>query len=183
MSLPASGLGCGSKDVFDKEHVCVHVFTPDIKIPEPLLERYEDIPARSPMTNLFNIGIPEILLCTTTSSFLQMFQYFWPITREEFQRVHGMISPKFEKPEIIGKADIDAVSKYLEEHRSSLYSKDTKSAILFTFNDYTKYWSAHLVALWQNSNVPELVIFKNPAHAPYLCDFPSLQKGFKRPPP
>ncbi len=112
-----------------------------------------------------------------------MFQYFWPITQEEFQKIHGVISVKFEKSEITGKADIDAFSNYLEEQRSSLHAKDTKSAIILTLNDYTKYWSSHLIALWQNSKVEEFVIFKDPTRAPYLCDFPSLQKGFKRPPP
>jgi hypothetical protein len=112
IAFPASVLGCWSRDVFDDERVCIHVLTREITIPEPLLKRYDNIPARSKRANLFNIGIPELLLCTTSSGFLEMFQYFWPITQEEFQKIHGVISLKFEKSEITGKADIDAFSNY-----------------------------------------------------------------------
>jgi hypothetical protein len=43
--------------------------------------------------------------------------------------------------------------------------------------------SYSLVDLCRNGDIEELIIIKNPARAPYLCSYPSLQKGFKKPPP
>ena len=57
------------------------------------------------------------------------------------------------------------------------------AALILTLNDYTRYWSSHVITRWRNSTVKELVIFKDPTRAPYLCDYQALQKGFKRPPP
>lgn len=151
MALPVSLLGCWkNKDVFYDEHVCVHVFAPTISIPEPLLKRYDNIPTRTKLSSVFNIGIPELLICTTSSSFRDLFQYFWPITREEFHEIQRLISVKFDKSEIDGKEDIEDFARYLENRKGELRSGDIKSAIILTFNDYTRYWSSHLINLWQN---------------------------------
>jgi hypothetical protein len=182
MAFPVSMFSCWkNKDVFDDERVCVHVFDPKISIPEPLLKRYDKIPARAEQGSLFNIGIPELIICGTTSSFLNIFQYFWPITRKEFQKIHGMISVQFDS-EINGKEDTEHFSRYLKDQMGNLRSEGNKSAIILTLNDYTKYWASDLIQTWRNVSVEEFVIFKDPTSAPYLCDYPSLQKGFKRPP-
>jgi hypothetical protein len=111
-----------------------------------------------------------------------MFQYFWPITQGEFKKMNAEISIQYSKLEITNIQDIKDLSKYLKDHESKWKSKDNSSAVIFTFNDFTKYFSGDLIALWKSSNINELVVFKNPARSPYLCDFSSLQKGFKRPP-
>ena len=61
--------------------------------------------------------------------------------------------------------------------------EDTKSAIIFTYNDMTKYFASEIISQWQGFGIEELVLFKDPSKPPYLCSYPSLQKGFKRPPP
>ena len=84
MILPASALGFrseGKQDAFDKELVCVHIFQPGFKIPDPLWERYDAIPLRGNPPDLFNLKIPELLLCSSDNRFLSLFDYFWPIWR------------------------------------------------------------------------------------------------------
>jgi hypothetical protein len=181
--LPAALLGCYDKDVFDEELVCVHVFQPGHEIPRPLLAVYDDIPTRSKLRDLFQLGIPELILCTTSTDFLSLFQYFWPVTRYEFQRIDGLISARFSKSELTGKGDVVDFTKYLENHRDELAMRDKKTAIIFTFNDFTKYYTPDLVELWRNYGIKEFVLFKDPSRSPYLCSYPALQKGFKRPPP
>lgn len=183
MAFPLSFLHCSKSDVFSDERVCIHVFNLEITIPEPLLQGYQEVPKRKEFENFFNVGIAELLVCTTTSRFLDMFQYFWPITKNEFKRIDAEISIQFSKFKFRGIQDIKECSQYLTDHASRDRSKDIGSAILFTFNDYTKILSSNLINVWQRSMINELVIFKDPAKAPYLCDYLSLQKGFKRPPP
>ena len=95
MILPTSALGCGSKgarDPFDKELVCVHIFQPGFKIPKPLWERHDSIPVRRAHSDLFNLHIPELILCTTEKDFLSIFEYFWPIEQSEFNDILRKVS-------------------------------------------------------------------------------------------
>ena len=183
MLFPATLLGFRQKDSFDEELVCVHIFQPTFQIPEPLLTQYRTIPTRDKLKNLFQVGIPELLLCTTEIKFLSIFQYFWPITRSEFQSSYKQISIEYKKLELNEKKDILDFSRYLESHWNRSKKEDTKSAIIFTYNDMTKYFASEIISQWQGFGIKELVLFKDPSKAPYLCSYPSLQKGFKRPPP
>jgi len=181
MAYPSVLSGCKKgNDVFDDELVCIHIFNSEISFPEPLLKNYERIPKRK--GHFFNIGIPELLVCTTSSSFLKMFQYFWPITHDEFQQINGVISIKGKVPEVRSKEDIDRLALQISSQENSAKANGMKSALLFTYNDYTKYWCAHSISLWKEMGIEEFVLFKDPTISPYLCDFPSLQKGFRRPP-
>ena len=170
-------------DNFDKERVCAHVFQPGFKLPEPLLTQHDDVPSRAEFRNLFQIGIAELLLCETPTRFLEIFQYFWPVTRDEFNRSQRPIKVLFEKVEIVHKKDIDELATVIQTINAAVRSAGRTLAMVFTLNDYTKFWSAELVKLWQQSNIEEFVVFKDPTKSPYLCDYPSLQKGFKKPPP
>ena len=181
--FPAALLGFREKDFFDEELVCVHIFQPAFRIPEPLLTQYRTIPERNKLKNLFHVGIPELLLCTTEIKFLSIFQYFWPITRSEFQSSYKRISIEYNKLELNEKKDILNFSRYLESNWSGSKKEDTKSAIIFTYNDMTKYFASEIIRQWQGFGIEELVLFKDPSKPPYFCSYPSLQKGFKRPPP
>jgi len=182
MAYPSLLLGCKkNKDFFEAERVCVHILNSGIPFPEPLLKKYDKIPKRKERS-FFNIGIPELLICTTSVSFLNMFQYFWPITRNEFQLINNVISIKAEVSEIRSIEDIKQITTRINGQGNNLKADNLKSALLFTYNDYTKYWCSDIVSLWRDISIDEFVLFKNPAISPYLCDFPSLQKGFKRPP-
>jgi len=183
MLIPATLLGFREKDSFDEELVCVHIFQPALRIPEPLLTQYRTIPTRDKLKKLFQVGIPELLLCTTEIKFLSIFQYFWPITRSEFQSSYKQISIEYNKLELNEKKDILDFSRYLESNWNESKKEDTKSAIIFTYNDMTKYFASEIISQWQGFGIKELVLFKDPSKAPYLCSYPSLQKGFKRPPP
>ena len=181
--FPATLLGFREKDIFDEELVCVHIFQPAFQIPEPLLTQYKIIPERNKLKNLFHVGMPELLLCTTEIKFLSIFQYFWPITRSEFQSSYEKISLKYNKLELNEKKDILDFSRYLKSNWNGSKKEDSKSAIIFTYNDMTKYFASEIISQWQGFGIEELVLFKDPSKPPYLCSYPSLQKGFKRRPP
>ena len=93
------------------------------------------------------------------------------------------ISLEYNKLELNEKKDILDFSRYLESNWKGSKKEDTKSAIIFTYNDMTKYFASEIISQWQGFGIKELVLFKDPSKAPYLCSYPSLQKGFKRPPP
>ena len=117
MILPASAFGFrseGAQDAFDKELVCVHILQPGFKIPNPLLERYKLIPVRGNPSDLFNLKIPELLLCRTDKDFLSIFDYFWPIERAEFHDALRKVTIKNEKVKIREKNDISEFSGLLE---------------------------------------------------------------------
>ena len=181
--FPAILLGFRGKDIFDEDLVCVHIFQPAFRIPEPLLIQYRNIPERNKFRNLFHVGIPELLLCTTEIKFLSIFRYFWPITRNEFQSSYKQISIEYNKLELNKEKDILDFSRYLKSNWNGSKKEDSKSAIIFTYNDMTKYFASEIISQWQGFGIKELVLFKDPSKAPYLCSYPSLQKGFKRPPP
>jgi hypothetical protein len=181
--LPTVLLACKSKNVFDEERVCIHVFDPAGELPEPLRKTNGDIPSRPAKKRFFNIGLPEVLLCTTRTTFLESFQYFWPVTRDEYSRMNEAISVQYAKAVLQQSNDIADLSRYLNEHTTALQSKDSTSALIFTYNDYTALYAGKIVKVCAENNINELVIFKDPTKAPYLCDYPSRQKGFKKPPP
>lgn len=171
------------EEVVDDEHICIHIFTAEALIPKPLLKDYRRVSKRPKRRKLFRIGIPELLVCTTATGFLDVFQYFWPVSRDELRSLQEQVTVWFEKSEIRGREDIDDLARYLSVHGNELRSGGCTSAVALTLNDYTRYWSSDVIALWRESSVDEFVVFKDPRQAPYLCDYPSLQKGFKRPPP
>ena len=186
MILPASAFGFrseGSQDAFDKELVCVHIFQPGFKIPDPLWERYNFIPVRGNPSDLFNLKIPELLLCRTDKRFLSILEYFWPIERAEFNDALRKVTVKYEKVKITEKSDISEFSGLLESIHAETKRNIKKTAVIFTLNEFTRYFAADILNLWQTYGINEFVLFKDPSKPPYLCSYPSLQKGFKRPPP
>jgi hypothetical protein len=183
MMLPASVVRCSRNDVFQEERVCVHVYDHEIALPEPLLQKYKDRPSRPTRTQLFNIGISELVLCSTPASFVKLFQYFWPIARAEFQQVHHSITIQYQEPTLAGRETLDKLKGYLENVSSAILSNEKKTALLMNLNDHTKYWTADLLEIWRVYKINEFVVFKDPTKSPYLCDYLALQKGFKRPPP
>ena len=186
MILPASALGFGSEgpqDAFDKELVCIHIFKRGIKIPEPLWARHDPIPVRKDHSDLFNLKIPELILCTTEKDFLSIFAYFWPVERFDFNETLDRVSIEYSKKKITGKSDVAEFSRYLENINVGAGKTIKKTAIIFTLNDFTRHFVADHLHLWQTFGIDEFVLFKDPSKPPYLCSYPSLQKGFKRPPP
>jgi hypothetical protein len=186
MILPASVLGFRkeeAQDAFDKELVCVHIFQPGFKIPEPLWEKHDLIDVPRDHSDLFTLKIPELIFCTTGKAFLSIFEYFWPIERSEFNDTLRKVNVGYQKQKIEGKSDVSEFSSYLEKMDSGKKRKIKNCAIIYTLNDFTRYFVADNLHLWQTFGIYEFVLFKDPSKSPYLCSYPSLQKGFKRPPP
>jgi hypothetical protein len=184
--LPVSFLGFkseGAQDAFDTELVCVHIFESGFKIPDPLWKRYDTIPARMNSADRFNLKIPELLFCDTDTNFLSIFEYFWPIERGEINDSFRKVTVRYEKRKITKKVDLSEFSTFLENIRAESKRNIKKTAVVFTLNDFTRYFAADIINLWQVYEIKEFVLFKDPSKPPYLCSYPSLQKGFKRPPP
>ena len=186
MILPVSAVGFRSgwaQDAFDKELVCVHIFQPGFKIPDLLWERYPSVPVRGNSTDLFNLKIPELLFCSTDKNFLSIFEYFWPIERAEFHDTLRKVTFSYKKAKISDKGDVSEFSEFLENIHTESSRNMKKTAVIFTLNNFTRYFAADILNLWQTNGINEFILFKDPSKPPYLCSYPSLQKGFKRPPP
>ncbi|MBI3668640.1 MAG: hypothetical protein HY237_02495 [Acidobacteria bacterium] len=175
-------LGCQKRDWFKQELVCIHIFNPKGSLPSPLLKNPARLPRRSTTLDYFQIGLPELILCTTRTTFLDMFQYFWPFSRDDFETLRREIKIDFQKQTIKAAADIEEFARFLREHKATLRSAGARLAVVLTFHEFTSFWTSAVVAACRDAGVEELIVFKDPSQAPYLCDYPSKQQGFKRPP-
>ena len=183
IALPATLFGFKSRDNFDRELVCVHVYNPAQVLPEPLLIQSSEIGQRRPNKKYFQIGLAELILCRTEMKLLDMFQYFWPVSRPEVKRLRGSIKILFEKPVIEGVNSLIDFQKIVEKQNNLRPGKKEALVVILTLNDYTKYGCALIADICRSNGIDEFVIFKDPSRPPYLCSYPSQQKGFKRPPP
>jgi hypothetical protein len=176
-------LGCqrsGGEDWLARERVCIHVFDPRGLIAKPLLADLGSPPERGNQA-YFNFGLPELAVCSTQEKFLQMFQYFWPVTQDEIAHLRRTVEVKFQRAAINGADDVQQLGSFLRDHQAG-QARGTTSAVLLTYNDYTRFWARAVIRAAQETKVDEFVLFKNPALPPYLCDYPAAQKGFKKPP-
>jgi len=177
--LPTALLGFKTIDYFDQELVCAHVYGLSQNLPHPLLEGNGKPEKRTEGGSYFQIGLPELILCRTEIQLLDIFSYFWPITRPEIQRFQNSAEVLFSLP-IIASADqlagLETVLNRTGKGQESL-------AVILTLNAYTRNACRRLVDICREKGVAELVIFKDPSKPPYLCSYPSRQKGFKKKPP
>ena len=183
IAIPASQFGFKIKDNFDRELVCVHVYDPAQVLPEPLLAESSEIGKRRPNRKYFQIGLAELILCRTEMKLLDMFQYFWPVSRPEVKRLRESIKILYQRPVIEGVDSLNDFQKILKKQKNLHPEKKESLAVILTLNDYTQLGSSLIVDLCRKNDVDEFVIFKDPSQPPYLCSYPSKQKGFKRPPP
>jgi hypothetical protein len=121
--------------------------------------------------------------CNLCSLPEHMFQYFWPFSRDDFARMQQSIEIRHYRPIVRGAPDIDDFAMYLRDHKTELDRGSTSSAVIFTFNEFTRHWTPEVIAASRDAGVKEFVLFKDPTQPPYLCTYPAKQKGFKRPPP
>ena len=181
--IPCTNLFCCSRNnLFVRERVCVHVYRPEQFLPEPLTA-LSGGPAPERREGLFTLGIPELIVCSMSHSFLETFQYFWPLTEDEFRAFERSLVIEWEIDKIKRAEDIADFRKSFEGSGSSNQSASGNKIVVFTFNAFTQHWAAEVMSICREGGVEELVVFKDPAVSPYLCDHPSLQKGFKRKPP
>ena len=178
--LPTALFGFKTIDYFDEELVCVHVYGLSQNLPEPLTERNELPEKRIERGSYFEIGLPELILCRTENRLLDIFTYFWPITRPEIQRFQNSSQVLFSLPTIDDAEQLGELEAAL--NRDGQIQKESLAVIL-TLNAYTRNACRRLVDICREKGVAELVIFKDPSKPPYLCSYPSRQKGFKKKPP
>jgi hypothetical protein len=174
----AAVMGCRrTSDRFAQELVCIHIFPPAESISAPLLKRTTRLSVRDAAEDYFDIGLPELLICTTRTTFLDMFQYFWPLSRDDFARMQQSIEIRYYRPIICGAPDIDDFAMYLRDHKSELARGSGSSAVIFTFNEFTRYWTSEVIAASRDAGVKEFVLFKDPSQPPYLCTYPATERG------
>ena len=177
--LPTALFGYKVIDYFDDELVCAHVFGLSQDLPAPLLESSKTFEKRIEGGAYFEIGLPELILCRTEMRLLDIFSYFWPITRPEIQQFQKSSTVLYSLPtieHIDQLAGFETALSRTKTHKGSL-------AVILTLNDYTQNACPRLVNVCRQKGVAELVIFKDPSQPPYLCSYPSQQKGFKKKPP
>jgi hypothetical protein len=181
--LPAALLGYKTIDYFDEELVCVHVYGLSRKLPDPLLERNEKPGKRIQGRSYFQIGLPELILCRTEIRLLDIFAYFWPITRPEIQRFHNSSKVLFSLPIVEHVDQLAGLETALNRAGKKQKAPEGSLAVILTLNGYTRNACHRLVNICREKGVEEMVVFKDPSKPPYLCSYPSQQKGFKKKPP
>ena len=181
--LPAALFGYKTTDYFDAELVCVHVYALSQKLPDPLLESTGKINQRQKGRAYFQIGLPELILCRTATKLLDMFEYFWPVTRPEIRRFQSVSKVLFSLPNIENMDQVSELQSFLTNQKDAKKSQKDSMAVILTLNDYTQHACRRLIQICQENGVDDLVIFKDPSKPPYLCSYPSQQKGFKKKPP
>jgi hypothetical protein len=181
--LPTALFGFNVIDYFDEELVCVHVFALSQKLPEPLLKRNQKSEKRIAGGSYFQIGLPELILCRTEIRLLDIFAYFWPITRPEIQRFPNSSKVLFSLPIVEHVDQLSGLDTALNRTGKKQNSQKGSLAVILTLNSYTRNACHRLVNICREKGVAEMVIFKDPSRPPYLCNYPSQQKGFKKKPP
>lgn len=183
IALPATLVGFKGKDYFDKELVCIHIYELSQPLPKPLLEKVKGEKERSMGKAYFQIGMPELILCLSQMKLLDMFQYYWPVSRSQIRHLQRSITILYKKHVIEALDGLEDFVKILEKQNNALEYEKASLAAILTMNDYTMNICPSLVDICRSNRVDELVILKNPSRPPYLCSYSSQQKGFKRPPP
>ena len=181
--LPTALFGYTLIDYFDDELVCVHVYSLSKNLPDPLLQRNEESQKRIEGGAYFQIGLPELILCRTEIRLLDIFEYFWPVTRPEIQRFQNSSKVLFSLPVIEHADQLAELETALNRTGEKQTSEKGSRAVILTLNSYTRNACRRLVNLCRQKGVEEIVIFKDPSKPPYLCSYPSQQKGFKKKPP
>ena len=181
--LPTALFGYSLIDYFDDELVCVHVYALSQNLPDPLLESNEISEGRIEGGACFQIGLPELILCRTEIRLLDIFAYFWPLTRPEIQRFRDSSTVLFTLPVVEHVDQLAGLEGALEQIGKKQIAEKGALAVILTLNRYTRNACHRLVKICRDKGVGEMVIFKNPSRPPYLCSYPSQQKGFKKKPP
>jgi len=181
--LPTALLGYKTIDYFDEELVCVHVYELSQNLPEPLSENNETSEKRIEGESYFQIGLPELFLCRTKIRLLDIFAYFWPITRPEVQRFQNSSKVLFSQPIVEHVGQLAGLETVLNQTGKKQKAQKGSLAVILTLNGYTRNACHRLVNICREKGVAEMVIFKDPSKPPYLCSYPSRQKGFKKKPP
>jgi hypothetical protein len=181
--LPTALFGYRYIDYFDEELVCVHVYALSQSLPDPLLEKHAKAEKRIQGRPYFQIGLPELILCRTEIKLLDIFSYFWPVTRPEIKRFQNTSKIVFSLPVVESGDQLAGLETAFSRADEKQKAHQASLAVILTLNSYTRNICGRLVDMCREKGFGELVIFKDPSQPPYLCNFPSQQKGFKKEPP
>ena len=181
--LPTALCGYKITNYLDEELACVHVYEFSQNLPAPLLDINSKSVKRIEGGPYFQIGLPELILCRTEIRLLKIFAYFWPITRPEIHRFQNSSKVLFRLPVIENVDQVAELGTTLSRTGKKQKAPEGSLAVILTLNDYTRNVSRRFIDICRGREVDEFVIFKDPSKPPYLCSYPSQQKGFKKKPP
>lgn len=181
--LPTALIGFKVIDYFDDELVCVHVYDLSQDLPEPLMQRNEKSENRNQSGSYFHVGLPELILCRSELRLLDIFTYFWPVTRPEIQGFRNSSKVLYRLPTIERLDQLGGLETALNRSAENRATPKGSLAVILTLNDHTRNACPRVMNICRNKGVAEMVIFKDPSRPPYLCSYPSQQKGFKKKPP
>lgn len=170
--------GCRRGDAITRELVCAHVYRPEAYLPPPLLNCVQPVESTR---DTFRIGIPELVLCTSPRSLLDLFPYLWPLTRDEFERLRREVVVQWSSPLLSDESTVTTFRRRVQEPPVATLPR-THVVAAVTFTQSTLPWACHVAKACRDLKVSELLVFKDPSVAPYFCDLPGIQRGFRRPP-
>lgn len=177
-ALPTLGIACRRQSPDERDRVCAHVYPATLELPKPLLES-EPWGPHARTEGLFDSGLPEFFLCTSRISFREVFPYFWPPLESEFQRLDASVRVIFSVPALSGAGDIASIKHHL---LAASVLPGNLLVAAFTYNDFTRGLARDVFTAARAAKVAEIVVFKDPTVAPYLCEFPAVQRRFRREP-
>jgi pimeloyl-ACP methyl ester carboxylesterase len=112
-------VSCRDRDWLERERVCVHVYRPSQFLPKPLLETPLPPPRqRRPVS--FKLAYPELVLCSLPRSLVETFQYFWPLSKEEFRDFESGARIEWALPTIDGPDGMVRLREALRAYRDYL---------------------------------------------------------------
>jgi hypothetical protein len=165
----------GRRDWFADGSVCLHVYDLREPLPAALLDANRSLRGR-PAGDGIQAGLPEVLVCTSPGTLLDGFPDFWPFTKDDLHRLERMISVEFRRQRVRAEDDVASLEAFLRNARDG-GRRAEDLAVVLTVNDHTIPWLTRLARISQEVGARELAVIKDPSHPPYLCLYPTRQKG------
>jgi hypothetical protein len=178
--LAAPVVGCGRKrDPFAEQCVCIHVFEAGDPLPSPLLRAPRVLAELKPAPRDFDVGLPDLMVCSTRIRFLDLFRTFWPFTLARREELRRQAAVAYRVPAVRTADDVARLAAFLRAERGRLAVEGARVAVVFVLHGGNRGLLPGVVRAARGAAADEIVILKDPSVPPYLCDFPSRQlKGW-----
>lgn len=171
-----AGARCSRGDRFARQLVCNHIFELNEPLPPPLLSAAASDDELRPAAAEFDIGLPELMACTTTTRFLEVFRTFWPVRRADIERLRAAVTVAFELPAVRAPRDVEAFAAALAGLRRRTPRGAPRIVAVFTLHGETRRFMPPIARAALDGGAEELILFKDPSIPPYFCDYPARQE-------
>ena len=168
--------GCIRGGRFARKLVCNHIFELNETPPAPLLAAAASAGELRPAAAEFDIGLPELMLCTTKTRFLDVFRTFWPVWRTDIERLRRSVAIAFQLPVVRAEHDVETFAAALAALRRATPRGETRLVAVFTLHGETRPLLPPVARAAIDGGAEELILFKDPSIPPYFCDYPARQE-------